>query len=175
MLNGSNLTAARPIRLRWFTLLFLFALLVVVVVHLISTLGNRPQYILPPELHPAEQTYEQVMSFIKSDDTDTIEYGEGFNCVDSSIRLWLNARWQGIAAYPMRINYEDYPINHMVVIFPTADRGDIIIESQEDLQIRPQLGRRHNGNLVNGLYILELSWFPIEGSPALDSGYEIEE
>jgi len=114
------------------------------------------------------------MSFIKTDDTNTIEYGEGFNCVDSSIRLWLNARWQGITAYPMRINYEDSAIHHMVVIFPTADRGDVIIEPQEDIRIRPQIGKLHNEKVINGLYILELSWFPIGGSPALDSGYEIE-
>lgn len=175
MLNGRNLTQARPIRIRSFILLFIFALITVIVVPLILRLGSGPQYILPPELHPTEQTYEQVMAFINSDDTDTIEYKEGFNCVDSSIRLWLNARWQGISAYPMRINYEDSPINHMVVIFPTADRGDIIIEPQEDLLIRPQIGKQYNGNMVNGLYILELSWFPIGESPPLDSGYEIEE
>ncbi len=175
MLNGRNLTPAKQIKLRWFILLFIFALLAVVVVYLTSILGNSPQNILPPELHPTEQTYEQVISFINSDDTDTIEYGEGFNCVDSSIRLWLHARWQGISAYPMRINYEDSAINHMVVIFPTADRGDIIIEPQDDLQIRPQIGQRYNGKMVNGLYILELSWFPIEGSPTLDSSYKIEE
>jgi len=174
MLNSRDLTPTKPIQLKRFILLFVFVLLVTGVFYLILRLGDSPKDILPPELYPAEQTYEQVMSFIKRDDTNTIEYREGFNCVDSSIRLWLNARWQGIAAYPMRINYENSLTHHMVVIFPTADRGDLIIEPQEDVRIRPQIGKLHNGKMVNGLYILEMSWLPIGGSPALDSSYGIE-
>ncbi len=135
---------------------------------------NKSESILPPEIHPTEQTYEQVMSFIVSDDTDTIGYGEGFNCVDASFRLCLNARWQGIAAYLIRINYEDSPTHHMVVAFPTADRGDLVVEPQGDIQVRPRIGRSYDGKIVDGLYILQMSWVPIEGSPALDPGYEIE-
>ena len=33
----------------------------------------------------------------------------------------------------------------------------------------------YNGKTVNGLYILNLSWIPIEDSPALPSSYEIEQ
>lgn len=184
MLNGYNLTPAKRISRKWLVLI-IFIIVIAFIVLYVTDYHNRtgllpisglnsPENILPPELHPTEQTYEQVMSFIKSDDTDTIEYGEGFNCVDSSFRLWLNARWQGIAAYPMRVNYEDSPTHHMVVIFPSADRGDVVIESQGDIQVRPRIGKFYNGKMVNGLYILKMSWIPIEGSPALDSGYEIE-
>ena len=135
---------------------------------------NSPESILPPELHPTEQTYDQVMSFIKSDDTDTIEYGEGFNCVDASFRLFLNARWHGIAAALIRVNYEDSSTHHMVVAFPTSDRGDIVIEPQYDTLVRPRVGGSYDGKRVSGLYILNAIWEPLEGSPPLDSSYRIE-
>jgi hypothetical protein len=128
---------------------------------------NRPEIVLPPEMHPEEQTYKQVFDFIQSDDTETIPYGDGFNCVDATFRIWRNAYWEGIAAYPIVIEYNESP-GHMVIVFPTSDRGDIIIEPQGDLQIRPRVGQDYDGRQVKGIYVFDCDFLPLDDSPPYD-------
>jgi hypothetical protein len=134
---------------------------------------NKPQYILPPKSNTANQTFDQVISFIKGDNTDTIPYGEGFNCVDSVWRVKLNARWQGIVAFPVAIQYEEPP-GHMVIVFPTTDRGDILIETQNDQQIRLKVGNDYDGRKIRGLYLLDLTPIPIANSPEYEPNMEIK-
>jgi len=129
---------------------------------------NRTENILPPEMHLEEQTYDQVMDFIRSDDTDTIPYEFGFNCVDSAFRVWSNARWQGIGAAQIAIQYTDSS-GHMVVAFPTNDKGDIFIEPQSDLQIKLRVGHKYNGLTVRGIYIVSYNFTPLYDSPPYDS------
>ena len=128
---------------------------------------NRPESILPPEMRIEEQTYKQVIDFIQSDDTDTIPYGVGFNCVDATFRIWRNADWEGIAAYPIVIQYNESP-GHMVIAFPTNDRGDVFIEPQNDLQIRPRVEQDYDGRRVRGIYVLDYDPLPLDDSPPFD-------
>lgn len=97
---------------------------------------NKPEIVLPPEMHPEEQTYKQIMDFVQSDDTNTILYGDGFNCVDATFRIWRNAFWQGIMAYPIIIQYNESP-GHMIIAFQTKDEGTVLIEPLNDLRVRP--------------------------------------
>jgi len=129
---------------------------------------NIPEIVLPPEMHPEEQTCKQVIDFIQSDDTNTIPYGDGFNCVDAAFRIWRNAYWKGIAAYLIVIQYNEPP-GHMVIAFPTNDRGDIIIEPQSDLQIRPRVGQYYDGRQVKGIYVFDCDPLPLDDSPPYDS------
>jgi len=129
---------------------------------------NKPQYVLPPKFNTENQTFDMVLSFIKSDDTDTIPYGEGFNCADSVFRIWRNAYWQGIQAVPIAIQYEEPP-GHMVIGFPTIDRGDIFIETQNDQQIRLAVGQNYDGRKVRGFYILDFVPIPLANSPEYDT------
>jgi hypothetical protein len=134
---------------------------------------NGPEIVLPPEMHSEEQTYRQVIDFIQSDDTETIPYGDGFNCVDASFRIWRNAYWQGITAYLIVILYNEPP-GHMVIAFPTNDRGDIIIEPQSDLQIRPRVGQDYDERQVKGLYVFDCDPLPLDDSPPYDSDINAE-
>lgn len=133
------------------------------------SLLNRPESILPPKCDPHSQTFKDVLFFMQSDDTDTIPYTEGFNCVDSVFRVWLNARWKGILAVPIAIQYEDGP-GHTVIGFPTADRGDVFFETQSDQMIRPRVGMQYNGEKIRGFYFMDVIWAPLDGSPEYDSG-----
>lgn len=134
---------------------------------------NRPESILPPEMHSEEQAYEQVIDFIRSDDTDTIPYEFGFNCVDAAFRIWRNATWEGIIAYPIVIQYNDSS-EHMVIAFPTNDRGDVFIEPQNDWQIKLRVGQNYNGRTVRGIYVLDYTPLPLGDSPPYDPNIEPE-
>src|SRR4030042_4306651 len=56
---------------------------------------NRSASILLPKMDSQDQTYEQVIDFVQSDDTDETQYGVGFNCVDATFKIWRNATWKG--------------------------------------------------------------------------------
>jgi hypothetical protein len=137
------------------------------------TILNKPEAILPPQVDYKDQTYEKVIAFMKSDDTDSIPYSKGFNCVDSVFRIFLNARWQGITAVPIAIQYDEPP-GHMVIGFPTIDKGDVFFETQNDMQIRPRVGDFYNGRKIRGFYYLDLFPKPLENSPEYDSKNIIE-
>jgi hypothetical protein len=130
--------------------------------------NSRPQYVLPPKFNTENQTYNIVISFIQSDNTDSIPYGEGFNCVDSVFRVWRNAVWKGIVGVPVAIQY-DSPPAHMVIGFPTIDKGDIFIESENDQQIRLAVGQFYDGRKIRGFYALDVLCDPLGNSPQFDS------
>jgi hypothetical protein len=128
---------------------------------------NGSQSILPPQVSGENQSYEQVIDFVKSDDTNRIPYGFGFNCVDAAFRMWRNATWDGIVAVPIAIQYTDSS-GHMVIGFPTNDKGDVFIEPQDDLQIRLRVGQNYNGQTVRGIYIVDYDFTPLYDSPPYD-------
>jgi len=129
---------------------------------------NTPVYILPPNEDAQTQIYEQVINFVKSDNTDRIPYGVGFNCVDASLKLWRDAEWKGIAGDPIVIQFVDQPIGHMVVGFPTEDRGDIFIEPQNGKQIIVGVGLKYLGYTIKGFYYWDMVPEPLDGSPPYD-------
>lgn len=134
---------------------------------------NRPESVLPPKMDSQGQTYEQVTNFVRSDDTDKIPYGVGFNCVDATFKVWRNATWKGIKAYPIVIQYNESP-GHMVIAFPTRDRGDVFIELQNDLQVRPRVGQNYNDRKVRGIYVLDYAPLPLGDSPPFDPNIKPE-
>lgn len=142
--------------------------------YFLSVYHNKPQYILPPKYSNENQTYEKVMSFINSDDTDSIPYEEGFNCVDSVMRVWTNARWQGIIAFPIAIQYNEPP-GHMVIGFPTIDKGDVFIETENDQRIRLKVGQNYGFRKIRGFYFMDTYHFvPLANSPEYDPSIVIK-
>ncbi len=127
---------------------------------------NKPETILPPTSNP-KPTFKEVQSFINTDDTDTIPYGEGFNCFDSVLRVWRNAQWHGIAAYPICILYKDPPY-HTVIGFQTSDNGDVFYETENDQQINLQIGTYYGDKKIIGIYLIKMSLVPIYDSPELN-------
>ncbi|MFC2049741.1 hypothetical protein ACFLTN_00955 [Chloroflexota bacterium] len=117
--------------------------------------------ILPPDVSPVNQSFEQVMEFIKSDNTDKLEYKEGFNCVDFVFMVVRYAHWNGIIAEPIGITFEDSS-KHMILMIPTNDRGTIFIEAMTDNQVEPKIGSMYMGKLVKELYGLGTVWVPLD-------------
>lgn len=134
---------------------------------------NRPASVLPPKMDSQGQTYEQVIDFVRSDDTDETQYGIGFNCVDATFKIWRNATWEGIEAYPIVIQYGESP-GHMVIAFPTKDGGSVFIEPQNDLQIRLRVGQNYDNRKVRGFYVLDYAPLPLDNSPPFDPNIKPE-
>ena len=134
---------------------------------------NRTESVLPPKMDSQDQTYEQVIDFIRSDDTDETQYGVGFNCVDATFKIWRNATWEGIIAYPIVMQYDDSS-GHMVIAFPTKDRGSVFIEPQNDLQITLRVGKNYNNKKVRGFYVLDYTPLPLDDSPPFDPNIKPE-
>ena len=154
--------------------LFIFFLLLIGSLFLYSSHSkNSIQYILPSKFSAENQTFEKVITFLKSDDTNNIQYEEGFNCVDSAFRLWRNAFWQGLRAYPILIQYEEAP-GHMIVAFPTVDKGDIFIETLNDRQIILSVGKNYIGREIRGFYLMDVKWIPLDDSPEFDPEIKME-
>ena len=120
--------------------------------------------ILPQIIDRQNQTYAQVKDFLKSDDTDQIPYGEGFNCVDVSYRLMRNANWKGLNASLVVIQYSEIP-GHMIVAFPIENHKLVLIEPQSDQAVSISVGKEYNGRLVSGFYVVSDIYLPIGDSP----------
>ena len=127
---------------------------------------NKPEVVLPPNANP-KPAFKEVQSFIETDNTDSIRYGEGFNCFDYVLRVWRNAQWHGIAAYPIFILYKDPPY-HAVIGFQTSDNGDVFYETENDNQIRLRIGKYYGDKKVTGIYLIKMSLVPLYDSPELD-------
>jgi len=154
-------------------IVFIF-LLFLVFVGLFYYSQNKPQHVLPPKFNADNQTYEAVLSFIKNDDTDSIPYGTGFNCVDSAFKVYLNSRWQGIISVPIVIQYTESP-GHMVIGFPTSDKGDIFFETQTDQQISLGVGKFYNERMIRGFYCVDIfNLIPLANSANYDTNMEIK-
>jgi hypothetical protein len=128
---------------------------------------SKAEYVLPMKMESENQTYDMVMNFIRADDTDKMQYGMGFNCWDATIKTYRNAVWKGIAACPIAIQYDDGP-GHMIIGFPTKDRGDIFIEPQNDKQVILRVGQNYNDKKVRGFYALDFTKIPLADSPPYD-------
>ena len=128
---------------------------------------SKAKYILPPKMDSQSQTYDMVINFIKTDDTDKIQYVSGFNCWDATFKTMRNAVWKGIVSYPIVIQYYDAP-GHMILAFPTKDRGTIFIEPQNDSQVNLQVGQYYNERKVRGFYALDYTPLPLADSPQYD-------
>ena len=72
-----------------------------------------------------------------------------------------------IRAYPIVIQYDESP-GHMIIVFPTKDRGDIFIEPQNDWQVRPRVGQNYNNRKIRGFYVLDYAPIPLDNSPQYD-------
>jgi len=117
--------------------------------------------VLPPDLSPASQTFDQVVEFIRNDTTDKLEYEEGFNCVDFVFMVVRHAHWNSVVAEPIRVVFDDSS-EHMLLMVPTSDRGTVFFETMTDKQVEPKVGRLYMRKMVTGLYGLANAWVPLD-------------
>jgi len=132
---------------------------------------NKPESVFPPIIDLNKQTFDKVVDFIKSDDTNKIPYGDGFNCMDATFRVYLNARWKGIASAPIVLQYTD-GTGHMVIGFSTIDKRDVFFEPQTDEQVRPWIGHDYADKTIRGIYYL--GWSALDDSPPYDPNIKPE-
>ncbi|MGD9118794.1 MAG: hypothetical protein PVJ08_08730, partial [Dehalococcoidia bacterium] len=166
---------------RWIVLI-IFMILFIAAIVCFSIFGpfssHEAQYLLPTDYDIEEQTLDDVIAFLAEDKTDTRQCEKGFNCVDFAFTVWLNARWEGIVAVPIAIQYEESPSEessgHMVIGFPIGDKGFVLFEPQNDQQINLNVGQIYEDRKVKGLYYLDIVWKPLPGSPDYDADREIE-
>jgi hypothetical protein len=74
-------------------------------------------------------TYDQLISFIKEDDTNHIKYDYNkFVCADFAERLHNNAEQNGIRTAYVDIEFEDRDDGHTLNGFQTTDNGFVYID-----------------------------------------------
>ncbi|MDW7732289.1 MAG: hypothetical protein SCH66_07655 [Methanolobus sp.] len=76
-----------------------------------------------------DPTWDELMLFLKEDDTDRILYqNNSFDCVDFAERLHNNAEKAGIRAAYVSVEYHDLPKGHAINAFQTSDKGLTFID-----------------------------------------------
>lgn len=121
---------------------------------------------LPDALDPGNQTLSQVEAFMKADRTRKMKYQKGYNCVDFSWTVMRQAEWQGLLSFAVAIYYEGSS-GHMIVGFPTCDKGFVFYEPQNGERIYPRVGKMHDGWKVCSIYATRLAeeHIPLDDSP----------
>jgi hypothetical protein len=76
-----------------------------------------------------DPTYKELLEFIKSDNTDEIEYNlRSFVCADFAQAVHNNAEKAGIKAAWVSIEFEDRKYGHACNAFNTTDRGLVFVD-----------------------------------------------
>ena len=121
--------------------------------------GSTGQIALPPEM-ALNTTAAEVLEFVEADPTDIQEYGEGFNCVEFALLTAREAHWAGIPAEVVKVDFSD-GFSHMILGYPTID-GWLFVDAQSDVVMQPRVGSELGGRTITGLYLLGITWTPLE-------------
>lgn len=109
-----------------------------------DTVSNQVYQELYTELGWKKPSYNQMITFIHTDRTDTHQYSDTFTCVQFSNTLIDHAHQcgyqaYGVSIYPtpietynLGINLSNIPPSHMIVCFNTSDKGLYFVEPQSD-------------------------------------------
>ena len=114
--------------------------------------------VMPPET--THQTFDDVASFIETDNTSVEDYGEGMNCVDFAFAMARKAQWQGLSPEIVKIDLIEGE-SHVMLMFNTSDKGLVFIEPQTDKEFSPFMPGDHYGQkIVSGVYVMAFQWIP---------------
>lgn len=114
-----------------------------------------------PTVTDAKVTEAELLEFLKTDKTDGIDYGEGFNCVEYAFVLGLRGRWQGLQPEVVRIDFDGQNYGHLLLAYETSDKGVVFINPEDDSIVKPRIGGQLAGKRITGMYYLRASWIPI--------------
>ena len=88
-----------------------------------------------------DPTYNEMMLFLKTDDTDKAEYiKDEYVCTGFATDLCNNAEEKGIRCAYVSIKFPE-GTGHTIVAFNTIDKGLIYIEPQHDDLVRVEIGK----------------------------------
>lgn len=116
--------------------------------------------VFPPE-STTEQTFENVSNFVAEDTTDQEVPDGDMNCVEYALLLARSAQWKGLDAAVVKLDFED-GTSHMMLMFPTVDRGWIYVEPQTDREFNLAVGKLYDSQIIMGIWVLGLEWIPID-------------
>ncbi len=95
-----------------------------------------------------DPTYNEVLSFVASDDTDKERYimtsngGYAYNCFNYCHDFLENAFGQGLKAGFVYVEFEVGA--HAIVCFDTVDKGLVYVEPQNDLIVNLTVGEAYD-------------------------------
>ncbi len=75
-------------------------------------------------------TFEELVKFIKEDNTDKLEYSKDFTCINFANTFVKRFREKGYYSCVVDIEFENTA--HAIVVVNTSDRGIVYIEPQND-------------------------------------------
>ena len=76
-----------------------------------------------------DPTWDELMQFLKEDDTDRLLYQlDSFNCIDFAERLHNNAESRGIRAAYVSVSFHDRQNGHAINAFETIDKGLVFVD-----------------------------------------------
>lgn len=109
----------------------------------------------------SEASAEDVQDFIENDDTDLTRYGEDINCVEYAWLLARQARWEGLEAWAIGLDFSE-DSGHLILGFPTNTGEWIFVNPATDAIIHPRVGGEWEGRTIIEMRILRLVWMPFE-------------
>jgi hypothetical protein len=103
-----------------------------------------------------DPTYNEMMRFLKADDTDEAEYIKGeYECTEFATDLCNSAEEEGIRCAYVTLKFPR-GVGHAIVAFDTIDKGLIYIEPQYDDLVKVEIGKYFHKCVVPGAgYLFE--------------------
>jgi hypothetical protein len=93
-----------------------------------NALGEHP--VLLENLSAHNPSYDELMDFLKTDDTVNNEYDKpNFTCADFAEELQNNAEMQGINCGYASLKFKGKEIGHAVDVFDTTDQGLVYVDT----------------------------------------------
>lgn len=93
-----------------------------------------------------DPTYQEVLQFIDSDQTDKNRYNEYYTCVNFVFDFRNNAFNKGYRSGLVIIDFQE--TRHAMVCFNTTDNGLIFVEPQDDEIVSLTPGQPYSGRIV---------------------------
>ena len=91
--------------------------------------GDEHRIYLQNNPHALDVSYDELINFVKSDETDLIPYTDTFVCADFAERLHNNAEANGIRSAWVAVEFLGDVEGHALNAFSTTDKGLIYIDN----------------------------------------------
>lgn len=115
---------------------------------------------MPPEGMRMVSSAE-VDEFIKGSDTNLEQFHEGFNCVEAAFTASRIAHWEGIMACPIRLDFKDERIGHLLLGIPTTE-GWLFYNPEGGDFVKPRAGGMWcDKEIISIYYLAGFNWEPI--------------
>jgi hypothetical protein len=99
-------------------------------------------------------SWDMLIQFLESDQTEIIPYTEDFTCSDYALMLHNNAELMGIRAGYVALDGRD--LCHALNVFEVVDRGITYVDcTRADMIVRLEAGKPYHGEGLTGKWSVE--------------------